>query len=211
MASTSASASSWRSANSGPIWRAVRPSRTSATALAVRHQARAGAAGKFRRAARRGQSPWLRRSRAIKCGTQVASDCAAPRCVPSFQPQPPQLQRRREAERAVDVGPAGVASSQVVRPSSSRRRGRRRPAGRDAAAAPARGHQHHADPGVAGGVGQQRRGRDQWLAVADPEHDSLARKNRQSASFWFQCASVDSTQSCRAHRRRRVDDGDVPQ
>ena len=55
-----------RSANSGPICRAVRPSRTSAMASPIRHDARAGRARRIPSAAGCGRSPWRWRSRAMK-------------------------------------------------------------------------------------------------------------------------------------------------
>ena len=108
-------------------------------------------------------NPMALASRAAKASRSPAdSGRARPGALRLRQPQPSQLQRRREAERAVDGG-AGRRRVQPGRQAAPCRRveaGIDEP-GRNAAAAKVRGHQHHADPGIACRVGQQRGGRDQ--------------------------------------------------
>ena len=142
--------------------------------VAVRHQPRTGTAAEFRQ-----QSSAIETHGAtVACDEFVEIDRRQRRRRfglgrhRMFQPQPPQLQGRLESQRTVDRG----ARRRCIEPCGQAMLGRGRQTGIDqpggeTAAAPAFGHQHHADPGIAGRVGQQRRAGDEMrVLVAHAEH-----------------------------------------
>ena len=188
IASTNLAALSASSANSGPIWRAMRPLRTRATALRMRTMREPGRpASSPQHGASSRPSVAIERDELV----EVAGRARAPlECPPARQLQPPQLSAAR-IRTGGKRSPAGVASSHVMRPRLSPSR-QASTSFVESRAAPLCGHQHHADPGVAGGVRQQRSARDDLASGRGRHARSLAQEQGPIGLVLVPIAWVDS-------------------